>query len=92
MIVPEKPILAVVQLNNQPKGVIHQVVLRPDKVKNGIIRLGETYGDEILGWQHLGNVEVVEILGEAVPPEGASSMAGPAWTCVPIVEPLKAAA
>ena len=89
MIVPEKPILAVVQLNNQPKGVIHQVVLRPDKVKNGIIRLGETYGDEILGWQHLGNVEVVEILGDAFPPETGG---GPAWTCVPLKEPLKAVA
>lgn len=91
MLVPEKPILAVVQLATQPKGVIHQVVLRPGKVKGGLIRLGETPGDEANGWVYLAAIEIVEILGEAIPPEDIDS-ANAAWKCVPLKEPLKAAA
>lgn len=80
MLIPLQNILAVVQLANQPKGVIHQVILSPEKVRNGIIRLGEFPGDEIHGWQHLGNVEIVEVLGEALPPTEESK---PYWVCKP---------
>lgn len=84
MLIPLQNILAVVQLANQPKGVIHQVILSPEKVRNGIIRLGEFPGDEILGWQHLANVEVVETLGEAVQVEPYVCAAQPGkWVCKP---------
>lgn len=76
MLIPLQNILAVVQLANQPKGVIHQVILSPEKVRNGIIRLGEFPGDEIHGWQHLANVEVIETLGEAIEQDGK-------WVCKP---------
>lgn len=91
MLIPEKPILAVVQLATQPKGVIHQVVLRPGKVKGGLIRLGETPGDEANGWQHLGAIEIVEILGEAIPPEEVTdATSNVPWKCVPLKEPAAA--
>lgn len=79
LLVPKSPIVAVVQLATQPKGVIHQVILRPDKVKGGLIRLGETPGDEANGWVFLGAIEVIEILGDAEPDEENK----PAWKCVP---------
>lgn len=78
LLVPQKPIVAVVQLATQPKGVIHQVILRPDKVKGGLIRLGETPGDEANGWVFLGSIDVIEILGDAEPDEEKK-----AWKCVP---------
>lgn len=44
-------------------GVLHQVTLRRDKVSGEHIRLGETPGDELSGWQWLDALEVVGVLG-----------------------------
>lgn len=60
----------IVQLKNQPHNVIHQVMLRPDKIHDGLIRLGETPGDEITGWQYPENIEIVAVLGRAVEKDG----------------------
>ena len=62
---PTEPTLCVVQLRHQPPGVIHQVVLDPAKMKGDLIRLGEWPGDEANGWQHMGNVTVLVVLGRA---------------------------
>jgi hypothetical protein len=78
MLIPAHPIVAVVQLTTQMQDVLHQVTLRPDKVKGDLIRLGETPGDEANGWQRLGNVVIITVLGRAVEEEGK-------WTCVPEV-------
>lgn len=59
----DQPYHCVIQLLTQPKGIIHQVMLRPDKVKNGLIRLGETPGDEAAGWQHPQNIVILSVLG-----------------------------
>ena len=67
----KEPTCCVVQLATQPRGVIHQVILRPDKVKGQLIRLGETKGDEAAGWQHPDNIQIIEILGIAtIHPDG----------------------
>jgi len=60
-----QPLLAVVHLATQPPGVLQQVVLRPDKVSNlgRLIRLGETLGDEAMGWLAIEHVYVVEWIG-----------------------------
>jgi len=78
MLIPVKPIVAVVSLLTQPPGVLHQVILRPDKVKGDLIRLGETPGDEANGWMRLGDITVVCVLGDAVEDNG--------WKCVPQTE------
>lgn len=57
------PICAVVKLATQPPGVFQQVTLRPDKVVDGLIRLGETRGDEARCWIAAEHVAVVKILG-----------------------------
>ena len=62
---PTEPTCCVVQLRHQAPGVIHQVVLDPLKMKDGLIRLGDWPGDEACGWQHLENVVVLTILGTA---------------------------
>ena len=62
---PTEPTCCVVQLRHHHPGVIHQVVLDPAKMKDGLIRLGEWPGDEAHGWQHMGNVVVLTILGRA---------------------------
>ena len=62
---PTEPTLCVVQLRHQAPGVIHQVVLDPAKMKDGLIRIGEWPGDEAHGWQHMENVCVLTILGRA---------------------------
>ena len=62
---PTEPTCCVVQLRHQAPGVIHQVVLDPAKMKDGLIRLGDWPGDEAVGWQHLENVTVLVILGRA---------------------------
>jgi len=43
-----------------------QVTLIADKVSASgkFIRLGETQGDEIMGWVHVDALEVLEVLGE----------------------------
>ena len=77
---PTQAIVAVVQMRTQPPGVIHQVTIRPDKVKQTdhgpIIRLGETPADELNGWVSLEAIDVVCVLGKAVETDGK-------WTCVP---------
>lgn len=83
----DKPYVAVIQLRTQPSGVIHQVVLRPDKVKttgrretDAVIRLGETPADEASGWVSPQNIYVVAVLGEAVEVENGK------WECRPSLE------
>ena len=80
----DKSYFAVVQLRTQPEGVIHQVTLRPDKVKESIIRLGDTPGDEITGWQYPDNILIVEILGEAFEDESEPERSPQRWKCRPI--------
>src|SRR3990167_9355402 len=60
-----EPTLCVVQLAHQAPGVVHQVVLDPAKIKDGLIRIGEWPGDEAHGWQLIGNVGVLVKLGSA---------------------------
>lgn len=61
------PTCAIVQLKTQMPGVVHQVVLRPDKISRaGFIRLGDTPGDEASCWVHADNLLVMELLGEAI--------------------------
>ena len=61
----DRPYCCVVQLRTQPPGVIHQVILNPEKVKGNLIRLGETKGDELNGWQFPTSIDVLTILGVA---------------------------
>ena len=82
----DRPYVAVIQLATQPKHVIHQVTLRPDKVHRGlhpIIRLGETPGDEAAGWQYPETLIVVAILGHAVR-EPVVAGQPEKWKCEPI--------
>ena len=62
-------ICAVVHVGTQQPGVLHQVVIDPEKLKGvkgaQIIRLGDYPGDEYCGWQRLDNIDVVEVLGVA---------------------------
>lgn len=75
----------IVHLSTQPPNVVQQVTLRPDKVSSqGYIRMGETQGDEALGWILPEHIQVLDILGIAVEAEGK-------WTVHPIPD-LKAVA
>lgn len=76
LIILDKPIVAVIQLATQPKGVVHQVILSPEKVKGPLIRLGEFPGDEANGWVYLELIEIVATLGDAI-------LEGEKWKCVP---------
>lgn len=82
----DRAYVAVIQLTTQLNAVVHQVTLRPDKVHKGIIgliRLGETQGDEAAGWQHPNSIKIVAILGHAVRrpmDEGQAEH----WDCMPI--------
>ena len=84
----DKSYFCVVQLRHQQPGVLHAVVLRPDKVKqterqcsmghlheSTVIVLGETPGDQATGWQYPENIYVVAVLGKAVEKDGK-------WECV----------
>jgi len=62
----DKAYTCVVQLQTQPQGIIHQVTLRPDKIKDNLIRLGETKGDEAAGWQFPNVIQIQSILGTAI--------------------------
>ena len=80
--------VAIVQHITQREGVIHQVTLRADKVFNGLIRLGDTPGDELCGWNYPQNIRILAVLGEGAPdisPGGTVCAATP-WKCVPILE------
>lgn len=86
----DQPYFCVVQLRHQPPGVLHSVILRPDKItqtmrqcslghphKSAVIVLGESPGDQAAGWQYPENIHVVAVLGKAVETDGK-------WECVPI--------
>lgn len=86
----DRPHFAVVQLRHQSPGVLHAVILRPDKVKktarqcslghaheSAVIVLGESPGDQASGWQYPENIYIVAVLGEAVEEEGK-------WQCRPL--------
>ena len=75
----DKNYLCVIRLKHQNRGLLFQVTLRPDKVHDGLIRLGETLNDEANGWQLPELVEVLSIIGVAVENEGK-------WSCRPILE------
>ena len=60
---PTEPTLCVVQLKHQPQGVVHQVVIDPAKIRDGLIRLGDWPGDEAYGWQWIDNLTVLIMLG-----------------------------
>ncbi len=92
----DKPYAAVVQLRTQPAGVLHQVILRPDKVKqtmrtcsmghahkSAIIILGESLGDEVFGWQHPENIFIVAVLGAATP-KGDTTLKSTQWEVAPL--------
>lgn len=76
MITITNPIVAVIHLAIDPPPVLRQVILRGDKRKGDLIRLGETPGDEANGWIRLSDIEVITILGDAVERDGK-------WLCVP---------
>ena len=74
----DQPYFVIVQLRHQPAGVLHSVILRPDKVKqtmrtcsmghqhkSAVIVFGESPGDQAAGWQYPENVYVVAVLGTA---------------------------
>ena len=71
--------VVIVQHFTQAPGVIHQVTLRPDKVHDGLIRLGETQGDELMGWNYPSNLTVLSVLGTAYEVDGK-------WECRPLIE------
>ena len=75
-----------VQLKHQPPGVVHQVTLDPEKVRGELIRLGEWVGDEARGWQFIGNVGVVVVLGRSTLSEDKRTL-----TVAPIIEREKEA-
>ena len=87
----DQPYYAVIQLRHQQPGVLHAVILRPDKVKqtmrqcsmghfheSAVIVFGESPGDQAAGWQYPENVYVVAFLGVAVEKDGK-------WECEPLV-------
>ena len=63
-----------VQLKHQHAGVVHQVVLDPAKIKEGLIRLGDWPGDEAVGWQFMQNITVLLVLGKAEIVEGKTQV------------------
>ena len=86
----DKPYFCIIQLRHQQPGVLHAVIIRPDKVKtterqcsmghfheSAVIVLGETPGDQAAGWQYPENIYVVSVLGEAIEKDGK-------WVCLPL--------
>ena len=78
----------IIRLNHtDTPGILRQVTLRPDKVHDGLIRLGETPQDEANGWQYPFNIEVLSIIGKAVYKDGAGGEGNPTnWSCRPMLE------
>jgi hypothetical protein len=83
MKVPEQKIVSIVKFKNtndgspfQTRTIYFQVTIDPDNVSpsEAYIRFGETPGDEIIGWQEVELLEIVETLavadenGELQPP------------------------
>ena len=92
----DRAYFVIVQLRHQPAGVLHSVILRPDKVKqtmrqcsmghshkSAVIVFGESAGDQAAGWQYPENVYVVAVLGIAHPSTEPVSQATP-WECKPL--------
>lgn len=86
----DQPYYCIVQLRHQPQGVLHSVILRPDKIsqtmrqcsmghhhRSSVIVLGESPGDQAMGWQYPENIHVVSVLGKAIETDGK-------WECIPI--------
>ena len=86
----DQPYFVIVQLRHQPAGVLHAVILRPDKVKqtmrqcsmghahkSAVIVFGESPGDQAAGWQYPENVYIVAVLGAAHEEDGK-------WECRPL--------
>lgn len=59
----DRAYVCVVKLGWEQRPVLYQVTLRPDKIHDGVIRLGETQGDEINGWQYPESLQVISVLG-----------------------------
>ncbi len=60
-----------------------QVTIRQDKISTrGLIRLGETPGDEARCWIRAEHVQVIEILGQAQPADAANERAP--WKVSPL--------
>ena len=89
----DQPYYCVVQIRHQPPGVLHSVILRPDKItqtmrqcsmghyhRSQVIVIGESPGDQAQGWQYPDNIYVVAILGIAVENNGK-------WECRPLHDP-----
>src|SRR3990167_5382420 len=55
----------VVHLSHQATGVVHKVVLDPAKIRGDLTRISEWTGDEARGWQVIGTVAVLAVLGRA---------------------------
>ena len=74
------PTCVIAHLATQPPNVLHQVVLRPDKIATGtkLIRLGETPGDEALCWIALEHIEIAHVLGYAI--RGHDTAGNETWT------------
>jgi len=74
-------VTAIVQLATQPPNVFQQVTIRRDKTLDcGLIRLGETPGDEALCWIRRDHIEIIHVLGQAIPSTDGK------WTVQPIME------
>lgn len=74
MKVPEQKNVSIVKLNStnnglpfQTRTIYFQVTIDPDNVSPSetYIRFGETPGDEIIGWQEIELLEIVETLAVA---------------------------
>lgn len=68
----DKKVVAIVQFgpptenSGMQAGQYFQVTIDPEKISpsGAFIRLGETKGDQIVGWQRCSALTVVEVLGE----------------------------
>lgn len=63
---PEKPVVALVRILNgtQHPALRFQVTLKPEQVREGYIRFGNTPGDELVGWWLLEDIVLAKVLGE----------------------------
>lgn len=62
---PDKSMVCIVRLINgvQHPAVRNQVTLLPENVKDEFIRIGNTAGDELVGWFLLEDLVLVKVLG-----------------------------
>lgn len=82
--------LCIVQIKHDLGGALRQVTLRPEKIHDGLIRLGETVLDEANGWMYPESIEVISIIGIAVYKEVKGAVGGEMhpenWTWRPHLE------